>query len=421
MNSLKAISFLGVNANGYTQTNYFLDDPRLNEHEKNCTTDLFQEALVQFYKPKILYIFLTEQARIHQPKNATEPTWETLQKRLADKVKIVPVYDVPEGNDNASIWNLFNKIVDCLDENDQVVFDITHAFRSIPIISLVAVSYLRVVRQVSIKGLVYGLFNPRSPENSSTFDLLPIVSLLEWTTATDQFLRTGNGDALANLLRSENTAIQDLANNIEAISKGLQLLRPVDVMTESANLENTINSASQFISQSVPPFAALLKRIQQDYGKFGLRNSNDYTNNAKATLVKQLKIIEWYAEKGQTIQALSLSREWLISLLCYHFNLDPLDIAIRSDMELLLNGGKTPADAQGNKKESPRLAEWVNVPVGKKLRNLWNDKFKLANLRNDALHSGFRKNPRSADEIILETRQIIQELQLVAKDWKLED
>jgi CRISPR-associated DxTHG motif protein len=308
-----------------------------------------------------------------------------------------------------------------LDENDQVVFDITHAFRSIPIISLVAVSYLRVVRQVSIKGLVYGLFNPRSPENSSTFDLLPIVSLLEWTTATDQFLRTGNGDALANLLRSENTAIQDLANNIEAISKGLQLLRPVDVMTESANLENTINSASQFISQSVPPFAALLKRIQQDYGKFGLRNSNDYTNNAKATLVKQLKIIEWYAEKGQTIQALSLSREWLISLLCYHFNLDPLDIAIRSDMELLLNGGKTPADAQGNKKESPRLAEWVNVPVGKKLRNLWNDKFKLANLRNDALHSGFRKNPRSADEIILETRQIIQELQLVAKDWKLEE
>jgi hypothetical protein len=186
-------------------------------------------------------------------------------------------------------------------------------------------------------------------------------------------------------------------------------------------LENTINSASQFISQSVPPFAALLKRIQQDYGKFGLRNSNDYTNNAKATLVKQLKIIEWYAEKGQTIQALSLSREWLISLLCYHFNLDPLDIAIRSDMELLLNGGKTPADAQGNKKESPRLAEWVNVPVGKKLRNLWNDKFKLANLRNDALHSGFRKNPRSADEIILETRQIIQELQLVAKDWKLEE
>jgi CRISPR-associated Csx2 family protein len=418
MNSLKAISFLGVNAKGYTLTNYSLDAPHLNEEEKNCSTDLFQEALVQFYKPKILYVFLTKQARIHQPENASEPTWETLRKRLSSKVDIIPVYDVPEGNDDASIWNLFNKIVDCLDENDQVVFDITHAFRSIPVISLVAVSYLRVVRQVSIKGLVYGLFNPRSPEDSPTFDLLPIVSLLEWTTATDQFLKTGNGDALANLLCSENVAIQDLANNIEAISKGLQLLRPVDVMTESANLENTIKSASLSISQSVPPFAALLKRIEKDYGKFGLKNSSDFMTNGKISLLNQLKMIDWYTNKGQIVQALSLAREWLPSLLCWYFKLDPfIDKPNREEMEILLSGGK-----RGDR-QSIYLDKWNAFPkqMRNQLINLWQGKSNLANLRNDALHSGFRKNPRSADEIILETRQIIQELQLVAKNWKLEE
>lgn len=45
--------------------------------------------------------------------------------------------------------------------------------------------------------------------------------------------------------------------------------------------------------------------------------------------------------------------------------------ANRDDMELLLSGGKTPPDAEGNKKQSPRFGQWKDVPGGKQLRALW--------------------------------------------------
>lgn len=134
-------------------------------------------------------------------------------------------------------------------------------------------------------------------------------------------------------------------------------------------------------------------------------------------------MVKWYAAKGQTVQALSLAREWLPSLLCYRFQLDPLDKANRDEMELLLSGGKI-KDKEGNTiRESLYLEQWSNIPKKQKklLNNLWGDDFNLANLRNDVLHSGFRKNPKKAENILEQTRKIIEELKAVAAEWKLAD
>ncbi|MGL4500317.1 MAG: TIGR02221 family CRISPR-associated protein [Planktothrix sp.] len=411
---MKAISFLGFNENGYKETTY------LNvTATKKCKTNLFQEALVEFYHPEVLYVLLTKKAETGIPKGESISTWETLQKRLEGRVKLQPIFNVPEGHTQDDIWHLFNLLTDCLQEKDQVLFDITYGFRSLSVVSLIAVSFLRVVRQVKIEGLIYGSFIPGQKENP-TFDLLPIVSLLEWTTATDQFLKTGNGQELASLLRqSDEEANQNLANSIDGIARGLQLLRPVDVMTEAAGLRKNIEMADPNIYQSVPPFVTLLKQIEQNYGNFALANPRNYTAHAKESLLQQLKMIEWYAAKGQFVQALSLAREWLPSLLCYHFNLDPwVDWPNRDEMELLLTGGKN----KKSNRESQYLEEWNKIPESqrKQLTQLWGDPFKLANLRNDVLHAGFRKSPRDAKQIEQEVEQIIQKLQAIKKDWKLE-
>lgn len=415
---MKAISFLGF-AN-YQETTY------INPHSgKGFATRFFQEALVEFYKPETLYVLLTKTVETAIPRGATETNWNVLQRLLADKVNLQPIYNVPEENNTDDIWKLFEILTNCLQPNDRVVFDITHGFRSLPVLALIAVSYLRVVRNVKIEGLVYGAWEARNKETneSPTFDLMPIVSLLEWTTSTDQFIKTGNGQALASLLHNSNPKTEHLANSINDIAQGLRLLRPMDVMREAALLPNHIAEATPIVSQSIPPFATLLGRVEKDYSNFGLINPDEYVLSAKASLLRQLEMIEWYTEKGQTVQALSLAREWLPSLLCYHFQLDPLDKKIREDMELLLSGGKTPPDAQGNKRESPRLEQYKSsIPKKKRkqLNNLWGGQnFNLSNLRNDVLHSGFRKNPKNAEDIIHQTEKIIQELQAIALAWDL--
>lgn len=418
---MKVISFLGFNQYGYTETTYVNPDKT-----KKFKTAIFQEAIVDFYKPDAFYVLLTKTAKEGISNNATESTWETLKKSLEGKVDLHSIENIPEGHTTEDIWQLFEKLTSFIEQDDEVLFDITHGFRSLPVLALIAVSYLRVVRNVKIVGLIYGAFDAKNKETNETptFDLLPIVGLLQWTTATDQFIKTGNGQVLASLLKGGETSTQNLGDSINAISKGLQLLRPMDVMQESSLLPDRIKEATKSISKTIPPFATLLKRVQDDYGKFGLNNPSDYQTNSKLALARQVEIIEWYSSKGQVVQALSLAREWLPSLLCHHFDLDPLiENPNRSEMEFLLSSSGMLKDRVTNEiiKQSPYREQWLAVPNDKRtpLTRLWGGGINLANLRNDVLHAGFRRNSRNADAVIQQLEIVIRELKVIAKLWEL--
>lgn len=401
---MQLLTFLGTGK--YSPTCY-----TWQEREKK--TAYIAEALCEFFKPTSVRAFVTPEAR--------EMHGEQLKGCLQDlDFDFIPI---PSGKSETEIWQIFEAVVNSVEPGSQVIFDITHAFRSIPLLVLLASAFLQKARNVQIKGVYYGAFEVNR-DRPPVFDITPAIKLLDWLTATDQFIKTGNGQELASLLRqSDRNENQNLAQSIEVIAGGLQLLRPMDVMAEAAALPKNIEMAAPNISQSVPPFVTLLNQIEQGYGNFALANPTDYATHAKESLLQQLKIIEWYADKGQFVQALSLAREWLPSLLCYHFNLDPLvNKPNREEMELLLTGGKI-KDSEGNLvKESSYLEAWQQIPKSqrKQLTRLWGGTFNLANLRNDVLHAGFRKNPKDAKQIKEEVATIIAELKTIKEAWKLE-
>ena len=418
--NLKIISFLGFG--NYTEVTYL--HPDFDNHPIKVLTRFYQEALVEFYHPKTLYVLLTKTVEKKIPRGAERTNWQTLQERLNNKVNLQPIKNIPEKNTPQDIWFIFEQITDCLQKGDEVIFDITYGFRSTPIVALLAVSYLRVVRQVKIKGLLYGAFDAKNQDDETpSYDLLPIVSLLDWIPATDQFIKTGNGEALADLLKNDraaNRTTEKLAESITNISRGLQMLRPIDVMTASAQLSEDIEEATPTISQEILPFVTLLKRVETDYSKFGLANPQ-VDDNAKDSLIKQLQMVEWYVEKREMVQALSIAREWLVSLLCYHFKLNMLDKSNRSEMELLLHGGKYKDDEGNTTKESQYLARWKELPKNtrKPINRLWGGEYDLANLRNDVAHAGYRKNPHKTEEILEKTKEVLNQLKAIAKNWKI--
>ena len=417
---LKIISFLGSNKK-YEEVPYL--HPNYQHNQLKVTTPFYQEALVEFYQPQTLYVLLTP--------TAEAINWDKLAARLEGKVDLQPIKNIPEKNTPDDIWKIFACVTDCLQSGDRVIFDITHSFRSIPIVALIAASYLRVVRQVQIEGLLYGAYEARNQETKETpsFDLFPIVSLLDWTTATDQFIQTGNGQALASLLKNSQKANQDtenLAENINNIALNLRMLRPEDLMSEAAKLPNYIQATESTISQDIQPFATLLERVKSDYGRFGSSLSDTRTDKerAKESLVKQLKMVEWYIDKRQIVHALSIAREWLPSLLCYHFDLDPMDANNRWEMEFLLNRGGKHKDKEGNTTgESDYAKQWQEITKKKRkpLNKLWTGNFDLAKLRNDVLHAGYRKDPRAAEDISEQTQAILEQLKAIALQWEIID
>jgi CRISPR-associated Csx2 family protein len=422
---MKIISFLGFNS--YQVTEY--------KHPKTsgiCETKYYQEALAQFYQPEKMYIFLTPTVETKCPgygdKKEDKSNWVQLRERFSvrfPEIEIIPVKDIPERNSPEDVWVIFKRVNECLEEGDRVIFDITHSFRSVPIVALLAVSYFRVVRNIQIEGLLYGAFEAKQDNITPSFDLLPVVGLFDWLTATDQFLKTGNGEDLAELLQKAGGHTQALGDRILEISQGLQLLRPMDVMKAAAALPNDIAQARDDLTVVVPPFELLLNRVVDEYGQFSLGDPQNYQINGKAALQKQLFEITWYVEKGLDVQALSLAREWLPSLLCYHFNLDPLiERPNRSEMEFLLSGGVQKDKETGEiVNESNYLEEWKKIDEQKRklLLKLWGGQSSLAKLRNDVLHSGFRKNPKPVEEIKKILQDILSQLNEIAQVWGVFD
>lgn len=405
--NLKLLTFLGPS--DYKVVTY-------NYQGKSFNTELFAQALADWFKPVKTFVFLTAKAKEHE-------NWKKLQGRI--KSEIIGV-DIPDGKSEADIWQIFSKMTETLEENDEVIFDITHGFRSIPVLALLATSFLRTAKNVTLKDILYGANEAKVKEVETdkdivpVFNLTPFVKLLDWITATNQFIRDGESNELAELLKAySDEEIQPLAEGIEKISEGLRLLRPLDVLKRAAQLPRLFADANPIISQKIPPFDLLSRNVEQSYSIFGL-SSPDPHRDAKVILVRQLRIIEFHLSRGQIVQCLSLAREWVPSLLCQYFDLDPMVKSNRDDMELLLLGGRRKDQAGKIVAESPRLFQWSTVPEGKRLKTLWNNPpLNLTNLRNDVLHSGFRKGPKDILEIKMLTEKIVAELREIAALWNL--
>lgn len=412
---MKIISFLGTG--NYHLTTYLHP---FNSQKKE--TRFFQEALVKFYQPEFLYVLLT-------PTVVAHPNWQSLQSCLEGKVKLEPIYNIPESNSPDDGWIIFDKITSCLNQGDRVIFDLTHSFRSIPVIALLAISYLRTVKQVQIEGVLYGAFDPNAKDQPTpTYDLLPMLSLLDWIAATDRFVKVGDGLPLAELLktaisneeRSHNPAVRPLASQLKKtaeiiaqISQAIALARPLETLNLTEQLEEILRKAETSIDQRAKPFSLISEQLLQEYGQFALKDAMA-TENLAQNLWLQFQMINWYMARGQTIQAMTLAGEWLISVVAYRLgstnlldNRKQVDFALNNGLAILQ--GKQPEGASDFDEAFQSLADYQELS---QLRG------QLSDIRNDLAHVGMRKKYRSAASLQKEAQEkIMPKLQKIAETF----
>lgn len=336
---------------------------------------------------------------------------KTFQEVLADlgDARIRPV-DIVDGKDTESMWEIFQTVVDNVHGGETVIFDITHGFRSLPFLAFLFIAYLKSAKNVTIEAVYYGALEMQKDGVTPILDLTEFVTMLNWLTAVNEFVYTGNARYLAQELNiRKQPELRPLAENVSEISLGLELLRPRDVAKASQEISQHLKSASDILPK---PFGVVAQSLEIAYAQFTLQKSND---DAKEHLRVQLRMINWYYEKQQFVHTLSMAREWLVSLLCVEFNLDLWDKNCREEMEFLLNGGVRKENGV-IVKESPYLEVWKQKQYRKQVNRLWGgEPYELANLRNDVLHSGFRKNPELAAAIVKQIEKILNEVNEIAK------
>lgn len=373
------------------------------------------EAICQIKGIRQVIVLLTAAAR--------EKHWQSLSTLLTSHGIEVWDRDIPDGQTETETWQIFDCLVDAIAPQSQVIFDITHAFRSIPLFVLLAAVFLRKAKQVEIQGLYYGMYQPGA--ESPIIDLTPAVRLMDWLTATDQFIATGSSLELGQLLKEihrdfyqqnhpkkqdpKPKILQNFGSTIQDISRSIELIRPISLIEE--DLPKLARQSTADLSEEVgtfaKPFGLLLETIQSSYATLALSDSSD----SRQQIEKQFALLKWYVSKQFSAQAILLAREWVVSVLCLSEGIeDYRERQHRQAIEYQLGS----LNGQG---DSPSLAQPITTHVQdpRQLANFWNQ---LSEYRNDVAHVQMRKSPFSGkvlEEFAL--YRLIPTLEFLFPNW----
>lgn len=392
---MKAISFLGTAP--YKPTIYCYG-------AKAKETAYFAETLPCFF-PDVEQVLVLLTPTVQQHNN-----WAQVQARLGDLVQPVPI---PEGRAETELWEIFNALTEAVGEGETVIFDITHSFRSLPFLTFLAAAYLRTARQVKVHKIVYGAFDAKDAENRSpVFDLTPFVGLLDWITATNQFIYTGDGRYLAHLLKSNDLfqhpqrRLTPEEREAEVVSKRIRsaalaiddataaILTSLIPHAEQAswNLIERLEQTADDLSVIAPPYRLLAERVSTTYAP--LAQKYPMAQDIAADLRVQLAMLRWYLDKGHIPQAGTLMREWLISAVGYRLGLEG-EILLdnkgpRGEIERALGWlVQKQMEAIGDTSPPTWVTEICTWPESTALVMLWSE---VADWRNLINHGAIRKN-----------------------------
>lgn len=388
----KAISFLGYTQPGqeYRKTTYVFE-------RQECTSAFMAEATARFFKPDLLLVLTTPEAR--------KQNFPDLQKHIhaIETVPVQPV-DIPSGKTEEELWMIFDAIAQQIEQDDEIIFDITNGFRSLPVLAFLAASYIRVVRKAQVARMVYGAFDAKEDGKTPVFDLTPFVKLLDWTIATDAFLKYGRADELRELVaEAARTSSQlgstdtlgQVAEKLQTLTAALQTSRPTEVMETAHGLKEEIDRNRSKEAASARPFHLLFDKISEEYGLFDLNQPLSQVRK-REIIEKQLEMIQWYINKRLFVQAITLVREWLVSLVILEEGDQFSTKSHRMHAERVLRGGK------GSK---PKHIAAENLSA---IQAVWQQ---TTGVRNDIAHTGMLSDARHAAEVQDEIENVCGQLQ----------
>lgn len=411
------VSFLGTN--DYLDCIYRLDE------SDNTVYKYVQEYFVNNFckewdKEDEIRIFLTEEAERKNWNNNGHGKENIGLKERLDKLNlqctIQPITNLPCGNTEEEIWQLFEKIFESFKENEEVIFDITHSFRSLPMLMLVLLNYSRLLKKIKIKGIYYGAFEilgpvyevRNKPENeriAPIINLNNLIGLQDWTLATYNFIENGITKDINRIANErikpilsdtkgqdpEASSIRDLLKDLEAISQNILTCRGREITNFDYNkTHKTIKTLIDSKTNHIKPLPHLLEKIDN---KIKLFNNADILNG--------LKSVEWCLQHNLYQQGITIFQESLISYVLSLLNKDWQN----KDKRELVSSAFRIKSQNINEKDWNDKARSNRVFIDKLLNLTELDKLKaiyssLTEIRNDINHAGMLEGSREYKKII---------------------
>ena len=259
-------------------------------------------------------------------KNATSeselslPDIEILEKALGNDSKAILIkHGLNDEELNENIATILN-LESLLKHDDELYVDITHGFRSIPILMMNALIFLQNVtsKKINIKNISYGMFEGKDTEGyAPVVDLTKTLEVTNWISGAHSFKAYGNANKIANLLKEmEEPAAKSASSLLEKFTIAKNLNNMVV-------LKQSVQELSGIKFDELPPIARLtVAPVVENFRKA--------IGNAPTDSEFQYKLAKWQATKHNYLAAYITLSESLITYIC---ECAGLDIKKMSDRE----------------------------------------------------------------------------------------
>lgn len=410
----KLFAFLGASA--YEPCYYYLthDNEQITDSECRC---YIQESLINLLlridkKLDEIVIFLTNEAyKKNWIKNSNntyglQGLKDTLN--MYEEEYIITPVKIPSGISEKELWQIFDKVFNEIDQEDEIIFDITHSLRSLPMIAIIILNYAKFIKKCDIGGIYYGAVEARCPPSKlkelpleerhcPIFDLTSFVKLLDWTVAIDKFLNTGSSrdiEFLIDVTRERFGRLYEydranffkhLKTSIHSYTNSITTCRGREISNMALGLKSMIEESSKSPELfHIKPIIPLLEKNDLEL--------KSYTDNQHMNM---LEVAKWCYEHDLIQQGITILQEGIITFLCEKYTLDSNNIDV--DRKIINQASRIKAeklDVKGWKKPAVDNVETVKRIIDDKYFKEASDLLNsMTETRNDINHAGWVKQP----------------------------
>lgn len=348
-------------------------------------------------------------------RNKEKESYIGLEKCLKDKNYNFTIRDVdiPNGNNEEEIWDIFEILYKNIQEGDELHIDITHSFRYLPMLLIVFCNYVKFLKGAVVKSITYGNYEGRNTETNicPIVDLMPISALQDWTFATASYLNNGSVDSLvelskselnpilkeakganadANILRKCISSIENMANE-RTTCRGIKIIESKEV----AKLKDAIKELDNVIIEPLKPVITKIEKSIEDF---------DVTENVE----NGFKAAKWCFDNKLYQQSLTILFENITTFICIDAGLDWHNIKERETATKAFNVFSEPKE-KWKVKDDNQLELILTIHKMDSFKSLQQSYRLLRDIRNDYNHSGMRDNAMKHTDLIKNITKIFDE------------
>lgn len=313
------LSFLGLGQfnketeeYSYKKTVYALKNKLASE---TCFVQVAEQELLGWDYFDHLFIAATDESYKWHGK--------ALQEQLAKCRGDVHIITLDENMTAAGQWKWFEEIFTIIKEGDILTVDLTHGYRSIPIIFSTAINFLQKTKHVQLVHVFYGAYE-KDTQKAPLVDMRSFYDINTWADAVGRLTEDADASGIAtaagatNRLQFEILADEKFGEACENVTR---VIKNVDVNNVSDATNDLMQITEQIKSSGDTGTRQLMNMLEQKLRHLASSGSGnpDRDGYTLEYFRIQLELAGLLLEHGLLMQAFTVMREWLGSLVMLHF------------------------------------------------------------------------------------------------------